>query len=123
MRARGWPERRHDYFGLLGSLHIRCTPIMRVGPGSICDKKNTGGRCTVEISCDADTMQPVMAQPIQQQQPPMQIMHVQVPQGMEGGHMLQVQTPAGLMQVQVPNGLHAGQVFHRCRCRRPSGSR
>ena len=53
--------------------------------------------------------QPIMGQPVQQ--PPMQTMQVQVPQGMQGGQMLQVQTPAGLMQVQIPPGLQSGQVF------------
>jgi len=38
---------------------------------------------------------------------------VQVPQGMQGGMMLQVQTPAGLVQVQIPTGLLAGQMFQQ----------
>ena len=54
--------------------------------------------------------QPVMAQPMQQP-PPMQLMQVQVPQGLQGGMMMQVQTPAGMMQVQVPPGLQPGQIF------------
>ena len=41
-----------------------------------------------------------------------QMMAVQVPEGMQGGMMLQVQTPAGMMQVQIPQGLATGQTFH-----------
>ena len=37
---------------------------------------------------------------------------MQVPQGVQGGMMVQVQTPGGPMQVQVPQGLMPGQVFH-----------
>lgn len=41
----------------------------------------------------------------------MQVLAVQVPDGMQGGQMLQVQTPAGLMQVQIPDGLEPGMSF------------
>ena len=54
--------------------------------------------------------QPVMAQPMQQP-PPMQLMQVQVPQGLQGGMMMQVQTPKGLMNVPIPPGLQPGQQF------------
>jgi len=42
---------------------------------------------------------------------PPQMMAVQVPEGMQGGMMMQVQTPAGMMQVQIPKGLAPGQTF------------
>ena len=50
-----------------------------------------------------------MAQPVAQ--PQMQVMSVQVPQGVGPGQMIQVQTPAGLMQVAVPQGVMPGQTF------------
>lgn len=39
------------------------------------------------------------------------LLAVTVPEGMQGGMMLQVQTPAGLMQVQIPDGLGPGSTF------------
>ena len=41
----------------------------------------------------------------------MQKVSVTVPQGMQGGMMLQVPTAGGPMQVQIPPGLQAGQSF------------
>ena len=44
-------------------------------------------------------------------QPAVQTMSVQVPQGMQGGMPMQVQTPAGVMQAQIPPGLQPGMAF------------
>ena len=57
-------------------------------------------------------MQPQMMQPQAVAMPPQPAaMTVQVPQGMQGGMMLQVPTAGGPMQVQIPPGLQAGQSF------------
>lgn len=46
------------------------------------------------------------------QQPQMQLMQVQIPQGCYPGQLLQIQSPSGqLLQVAVPQGLQPGQTF------------
>ena len=44
-------------------------------------------------------------------QNPMQV-NVTVPDGVEGGSMIQVQTPKGIVSAVVPVGLQPGQQFY-----------
>ena len=81
---------------------------------------NQGGQNPVGYCVGGPHMTPAMAQAPVAQAPPMveaqpqramQVMQVQVPQGMQGGMPLQVQTPGGVMHVQIPPGLQPGMVF------------
>ena len=82
---------------------------------------NQGGQNPVGYCVGGPHMTPAMAQAPVAQAPPMveaqpqramQVMQVQVPQGMQGGMPMQVQTPGGVMQVQIPPGLQPGTAFH-----------
>ena len=96
----------------LPSTHERCAELARAG---FCEKPHGANATKMEISCPGTCVSAVQEESENttciRQVVSMQMMQVQVPQGMQGGMSFPVRRLGGVMPMQIPPGLQPGMLF------------